>query len=99
MTTRLFLAFGIAFELPLFVFFLSITGILTARQLFAATPYAILIVFILGALLTPPDFVSQLFLAVPMVVLYLAGVGVAWLFDPARRDAKKADGAVAKSDR
>jgi len=99
LTTRLFLAFGIAFELPLFVFFLSITGILTARQLFAATPYAILIVFILGALLTPPDFVSQLFLAVPMVVLYLAGVGVAWLFDPARRDAKKADSAVAKSDR
>jgi len=99
LTTRLFLAFGIAFELPLFVFFLSITGILTARQLFAATPYAILIVFILGALLTPPDFVSQLFLAVPMVVLYLAGVGVAWLFDPARRDAKKADGTVDKSDR
>ncbi len=90
LTTRLFLAFGVAFELPLFVFFLSITGILSAKQLFRGTPYAILIVFILGALLTPPDFVSQLFLAVPMVFLYLAGVAVAWLFDPERRAAKEA---------
>jgi sec-independent protein translocase protein TatC len=90
LTTRLFLAFGVAFELPLFVFFLSITGILSAKQLFKATPYAILIVFVLGALLTPPDFVSQLFLAVPMVFLYLAGVAVAWLFDPERRAARLA---------
>lgn len=99
LTTRLFLAFGIAFELPLFVFFLSISGILSARQLLAGTPYAILIVFVLGALLTPPDFVSQLFLAVPMVGLYLIGVGVAFLFDPERRAARQQrsqDGAVAK---
>jgi sec-independent protein translocase protein TatC len=101
LTTRLFLAFGVAFELPLFVFFLAITGILSARQLFAGTPYAILIVFVLGALLTPPDFVSQLFLAIPMVVLYLAGVAVAWIFDPERRaarEAKRAAGAVAKRE-
>lgn len=101
LTTRLFLAFGVAFELPLFVFFLSITGILSARQLLAATPYAILIVFVLGALLTPPDFVSQLFLAVPMVGLYLLGVGVAFLFDPERRaarEAKRAGNAVAERE-
>ena len=101
LTTRLFLAFGVAFELPLFVFFLSISGILSARQLLAGTPYAILIVFILGALLTPPDFVSQLFLAVPMVGLYLLGVGVAFLFDPERRaarEAKKAGSAVAERE-
>ncbi len=90
LTTRLFLAFGIAFELPLFVFFLAITGILSAKQLFAGTPYAVLIVFVVGALLTPPDFVSQLFLAIPMVGLYLAGVAVAWIFDPDRRAAKEA---------
>ena len=98
LTTRLFLAFGVAFELPLFVFFLSITGIVSAKQLFSATPYAVLIVFIVGAMLTPPDPVSQIFLAVPLIVLYLAGVGVAWLFDPARREAKRAGSAVAKSD-
>ena len=90
MTTRLFLAFGVAFELPLFVFFLSITGIVSAKQLFHGTPYAVLAVFIVGAMLTPPDFVSQLFLAVPMLVLYLAGVAVAWVFDPQRRAEKAA---------
>ncbi|MCP4908785.1 MAG: twin-arginine translocase subunit TatC, partial [bacterium] len=98
LTTRLFLAFGIAFELPLFVFFLSVTGIVTAKQLFTATPYAVLIVFIVGAMLTPPDPVSQIFLAVPLIVLYLAGVGVAWIFDPARREAKRAESADANTD-
>jgi len=90
LTTRLFLAFGIAFELPLFVFFLSITGLVSARQLFAGTPYAVLAVFVAGAILTPPDVVSQLFLAIPMIFLYLLGVGVAWIFDPARREARVA---------
>ena len=90
LTTRLFLAFGVAFELPLFVFFLSMTGVVTAKQLFAGTPYAVLAIFIAGAMLTPPDPVSQLFLAIPMVLLYLAGATVAWIFDPGRRAEKKA---------
>jgi len=88
LTTRLFLAFGVAFELPLFVFFLSITGILSAKQLFAGTPYAVLFIFIAAAILTPPDFVSQIFLGLPMVALYLIGVGVAWIFQPSRRKAE-----------
>lgn len=99
LTTRLFLAFGIAFELPLFVFFLAISGIVSAKQLFAGTPYAILIVFVLGALLTPPDFVSQLFLAIPMVGLYLIGVAVAWVFDPQRKAARDARKAAEKAGR
>ncbi len=102
LTTRLFLAFGIAFELPLFVFFLSITGIVSAKQLLKGTPYAVVAMFILGALLTPPDIVSQVFLAGPMIVLYLLGVGVAWIFDPQRKKdreaAKKAGSAVAKGE-
>ena len=80
LTTRLFLAFGIAFELPILVFFLSITGIVSARQLLAGTPYATLAIFVVAAMITPPDFVSQVFLGVPMVALYLIGVAVAWLF-------------------
>lgn len=90
LTTRLFLAFGIAFELPLFVFFLSITGLVSAKQLFVGTPYAVLAVFIVGAILTPPDVVSQIFLAIPMIILYLLGVAVAWLFDKERREEKAA---------
>ena len=80
LTTRLFLAFGIAFELPILVFFLSVSGIVSARQLLAGTPYAVLIVFVVAALITPPDFVSQILLGIPMVALYLLGVGVAWVF-------------------
>jgi sec-independent protein translocase protein TatC len=102
LTTRLFLAFGIAFELPLFVFFLSITGIVSARQLFAGTPYAVVAMFILGALLTPPDIVSQIFLAGPMIVLYLVGVAVAWFFEPARqktREAEETGGTIVNRDR
>jgi len=80
LTTRLFLAFGIAFELPVLVFFLSIAGIVDAPTLFRGTPYAVMGVFILAAILTPPDWVSQVFLGVPMVLLYLLGVAVAYVF-------------------
>ncbi len=86
LTSRMFLVFGIAFELPLFVFFLSIAGIVDSGQLFRATPYAVLAVFVTGAVLTPPDPVSQIFLAVPLMALYLLGVGVAWLFDTRRKE-------------
>ena len=91
LTTRLFLAFGVAFELPVVIFFLSMAGIVDAPTLFRGTPYAVLGVFVLAALLTPPDWVSQIFLGVPMVILYLVGVGVAWVFGGGRKRAPKAD--------
>ena len=85
LTTRLFLAFGVAFELPVLVFFLSVAGIVDVRTLLRGTPYAVLAVFVAAAILTPPDWVSQIFLALPMVVLYLLGVGVAYLFGGTRQ--------------
>ena len=85
LTARLFLVFGVAFELPVLVFFLSVSGIVSSRQLLKGTPYAVLLVFVAGAILTPPDPVSQVLLALPMLVLYLLGVGVAWIFDGRRR--------------
>ena len=91
LTTRLFLAFGIAFELPVLVFFLSITGIVTPQTLLKKTPYAVLSVFIAAAILTPPDWVSQVFLAIPMIVLYLVGVGVAFVFGGSKRTQKKSE--------
>jgi sec-independent protein translocase protein TatC len=94
LTTRLFLAFGIAFELPVFVFFLAVAGIVDARTLFRGTPYAVLCVFITAALLTPPDWVSQIFLAIPMVLLYLLGVGVAFLFGGARKSKTQSEKAA-----
>jgi sec-independent protein translocase protein TatC len=96
-TTRMFLAFGVAFELPILVLFLSLAGILSAGQLLRGTPYAILAIFVAAAILTPsPDWVSQVLLGVPMVGLYLLGVGVAWLFGVRRRSAEAAQTAIEK---
>jgi sec-independent protein translocase protein TatC len=95
-TTRMFLAFGVAFELPILVLFLSLAGILSAGQLLRGTPYAILAIFVAAAILTPsPDWVSQVLLGVPMVGLYLLGVGVAWLFGR-RKQADAAQTAIQK---
>jgi sec-independent protein translocase protein TatC len=91
LTTRLFLAFGVAFELPVLVFFLSVTGIVDAHTLLKGTPYAILGVFVAAAILTPPDWVSQIFLAIPMVGLYLLGVGVAYAFGGSKRTNPKSE--------
>jgi sec-independent protein translocase protein TatC len=94
LTTRLILAFGVGFELPVVVFFLSVVGIVTPGQLLRGGKYAVLGAFVLGAILTPPDVVSQLLLAGPLVLLYFVGVLVAWVFTPGRRettDASEAD--------
>src|SRR5262245_36866656 len=89
LTTRMFLAFGVAFELPVFVFFLAVAGIVDAPALWRGTRYAVLAIFVVAAILTPsPDWVSQLMLGVPMVFLYLAGVGVAYLFGPRRESSE-----------
>ena len=81
LTTQMILAFGVIFELPIFVLFLSLSGIVTARQLFSGTRYAIVASFVIGAILTPPDVVSQVLMSVPMVILYLLGVAVAWMLE------------------
>ena len=98
LTTRLFLAFGVAFELPVLVFFLTLAGIVDAPTLLRGTPYAVLGVFITAAILTPPDWVSQIFLAVPMVGLYLLGVGVAYLFGTVRKRRAAKDAATEPTD-
>lgn len=77
---RMVLAFGITFELPVFTFFLARLGIWTHRMLWRYFRYAILAIFTLAAILTPgPDVVSQILLAVPLTLLYLLSIGVAYL--------------------
>jgi sec-independent protein translocase protein TatC len=91
---RLYLAFGVAFELPVAIFFLSLAGIVSPRRLARGRIYAIPIMFAAGAILTPPDVVSQIMLAVPLIVLYELGVGISFLV--ARR--RRAPAATAVSD-
>ena len=75
------LAFGIAFELPIAVVFLSLTGIVTTEAMARARRYVILGVFIAGSLLTPPDVVSQILLAIPMLGLFEGGLLAARLIE------------------
>ena len=78
---RMVLAFGVTFELPVFTFFLVRFGIWDYRFLWRQFRYAILVIFILAAILTPgPDVVSQILLAVPLTLLYFLSIGVAYVW-------------------
>jgi sec-independent protein translocase protein TatC len=78
---KLILGLGVCFETPIFIFFLARMGVVTPRWLMAKFKYAILIIFIIAAVITPtPDVATQCVFAFPMIVLYLLGVGVAWIF-------------------
>ena len=70
----MFLAFGVAFELPVVVVVLVLTGIVTPEQLREWRGYVIVGIFVVAAVVTPPDVVSQLSLAIPMCVLYEIGI-------------------------
>ncbi len=77
---KLLFAFGIAFELPLFIFFLARLGIVTSKGLRKHRKYAILMAFIASALLTPPDIISQALMSGPLVILYELGILVAYIW-------------------
>jgi len=81
---RMLLAMGISAQLPLVSFVLARFGLVTAKQLLRWLPYAVLVSFILAAVITPPDGISQVLVAVPMLVLYLVGVLVAVFAAPRR---------------
>ena len=71
---KLFFAFGISFEIPIATFLLIRTGVVGAEQLSEKRPYIILLAFVAGTLLTPPDVISQILLAIPIWLLFEAGL-------------------------
>jgi sec-independent protein translocase protein TatC len=73
----MFLAFGVTFEIPVVVVVLARAGIVTLEQLKQARPYVIVGAFVIAAIVTPPDVLSQILLAVPMWLLYELGIVVA----------------------
>jgi len=78
---RLVLACGIVFQLPTIVFFLARMGIATPDFLIKNFKYAILIIFVFAAILTPTgDPVTLSMMAAPMIVLYILSIGIAWVF-------------------
>jgi sec-independent protein translocase protein TatC len=76
----LFIAFGAAFEVPIVVIVLARMGIVGLDKLKAFRSYFIVLAFIVAAIITPPDIVSQLALAIPMVLLYEVGIWAAQIF-------------------
>jgi sec-independent protein translocase protein TatC len=92
--TQLFLSIvlgmGLIFELPIVVFFLAFMGIMTPSFMIKNFRYAILVIFILAAIVTPtPDIINMCVFAAPMIGLYGLSIGVAYLVHPTQREARK----------
>jgi sec-independent protein translocase protein TatC len=80
LTLKLLIIFGLIFELPLVAFYLSKAGIINAKMLARKRRYAILTVFIVSAIITPPDVVSMILVAIPLWGLYELGILIAKVF-------------------
>jgi sec-independent protein translocase protein TatC len=85
------LGLGVSFEMPILIFFLAMFGIVSPKFLWKNIRYAVLAVFIVAAFICPsPDPWTMCIYAVPMLSLYVIGIGVAWWVHPSRRKAKEA---------
>lgn len=73
-STKLLIAFGMAFELPIFIFFLAKLGIVTVEGLTKNRKYFLVGAFIAAAILTPPDVITQILMAIPLMLLYELGI-------------------------
>ncbi|MDL2058704.1 twin-arginine translocase subunit TatC [Mesosutterella sp. AGMB02718] len=76
----LFFAFGVTFEVPIIVMVLNHVGIASLQALKKARPYVVVGAFVLAAIFTPPDVLSQILLALPLVILYQAGIWLVQIF-------------------
>ncbi|HID83154.1 MAG TPA: twin-arginine translocase subunit TatC [Chromatiales bacterium] len=89
---KLFLAFGFSFEVPIATFLIIVTGMSTVEKLSKARPYIIVVAFILGMLLTPPDIISQILLAVPIWLLFEIGLQFSrWFAKPPEEETPTAE--------
>jgi sec-independent protein translocase protein TatC len=87
-SSRMLLAFGAIFEMPVFAYFLARIGAIDHTMMIGWFRYAVVVIFVVAAILTPADAASQFLMAVPMTVLYGLSIGVAYLV---RRDRKADD--------
>lgn len=83
--TKLLFGFGIAFELPVITFFLAKIGLVDDAMLKGFFRYAIVLIFIISAVLTPPDVLTQFLMAIPLIGLYGVSIYIAKVFNPAQK--------------
>jgi len=84
--TKIMMGFGLAFELPVFAYFLALLGLVTDRTLKDFFKYAIVIIFLIAALLTPPDILTQLLMAAPLVILYGVSILIVAAVNPEKQE-------------
>ena len=95
---KLLFAFGLVFELPVVIFFLTKMGIVTPEVLRKKRKYAILLTFVLGAILTPPDVITQCMMAVPLILLYEIGILVSVMARKKKEEKLKAEEAAEEEE-
>ena len=84
--TKIMFGFGLAFELPVFAYFLGMLGLITDRTLIDFFKYAIVIIFVLAAILTPPDVLTQMLMALPLILLYGLSILIVRFVNPETKD-------------
>jgi len=95
-TTKILVAFGSVFEFPLLAAFLSAAGVIDHMSLLRFWKVAVVIMFVIAAFLTPPEPVSQMMMAIPMIFLFFLSVGIAYVLSAPHRRAR--DAALARID-
>jgi sec-independent protein translocase protein TatC len=88
-STKLLLAFGLSFQLPIVTFVLARLGFVDHKDLFSFFRYAIVLILIISAILTPPDPLSQVLMAIPLIVLYVIGIAIAFVFSTKTREVEE----------
>jgi sec-independent protein translocase protein TatC len=88
---KLMLAFGLVFELPVVIYFLSKVGLVTTEMLKKYRRFAIVGIFILAAALTPPDVISQIAMALPLILLYEVSIFITKISGKKREEIKEVD--------
>ena len=84
--TKIMMGFGLAFQLPVIAYFLAMLGMVTDKTLKDFFKYAVIIIFVLAALLTPPDILTQLLMAIPLIVLYGLSILIVKYVNPHEED-------------
>jgi sec-independent protein translocase protein TatC len=89
LATKLLVAFGLCFQLPVIIYFLARVGLVNHRDLFNSFRYAVVGMFVVSAMITPPDVLSQCLMAGPLILLYGVGIGIAYFFSTKEVEAEE----------